>query len=188
MLSFIEFCGKAPDGHRLARFKCDCGNEAVVIHSRVKHGYTRSCGCLKHETKPSLKHGLRGSRTYSSWLSAKRRATNRNDKDFHRYGAVGIGFADRWASFEAFLEDMGERPPGTSLDRIDGSRGYEPGNCRWATPTEQARNRRDFKVINTPVGEMPLIDYAEQIGISSGAAHMRLKRGKLEGCSHATRN
>lgn len=142
LLTFIEFCGKTPDGHRVARFRCECGSETTTAFSRVKHGYTKSCGCLSKETKPNLIHGHRFSRTYSSWSSAKDRSTNPASKDFHRYGGAGIGMAERWLSFENFLSDMGERPKGTTLDRINGSRGYEPGNCRWASPTEQARNKK----------------------------------------------
>lgn len=72
---------------------------------------------------------------------------------------------------------------GTTLDRIDGTKGYEPGNVRWAAPVVQARNNKRFVVVSTPIGTMPLIDYANHIGISNGAAHLRLKRGKLEGCT-----
>ena len=141
-LTFVEFCGRTADGHKLGLFNCACGQQARVAISRVKHGYTRSCGCLTREAKPNITHGHRYSKTYSSWGSAKDRATNPESKDFHRYGAVGIGFADRWQSFENFLADMGERPAGTTLDRIDGTKGYQPGNCRWATAEEQARNKK----------------------------------------------
>ena len=77
---------------------------------------------------------------------------------------------------------LGIRPVGTTLDRIDGSKGYDPGNCRWATFKVQARNRINLTVIDSPLGRIPLVDYAEIIGISKGAAHLRLKRGKLKGC------
>lgn len=73
-------------------------------------------------------------------------------------------------------------PAGTTLDRIKGRKGYEPGNVLWATPIEQARNRTDLTVLQTPIGRMALVDYANAIGISKGAAHLRLKREKLEGC------
>lgn len=182
-LMFIEFVPeKTSDNHRLARFRCSCGGETITAYSRVKHGYTLSCGCLAKETKPNLKHGKKYTKTYASWSSAKNRTLNQNSKDYHRYGAAGIGFSDHWLNFENFLADMGERPEGTSLDRIDGSKGYEPGNCRWATPKEQARNRQDFVIVSTPIGKMPLVDYAKAIGISRGAAHLRLKRGKLHDC------
>lgn len=184
-LEFIEFCGNTADGHRLALFICSCGNECRAAYSRVKNGYTRSCGCLHAENKPSLTHGHRYTKTYASWASAKDRALNPKSKDFYRYGAAGIGFSDLWLSFERFLQDMGERPEGTSIDRIDGTKGYEPGNCRWATKQEQARNTKVFTILETPLGLMPLVDYAATIGITRGAAHLRMKRGKLEGCSYA---
>lgn len=140
-LTFIKFCGRTADKHRLALFECECGNKKQIAFSRVKNGYTKSCGCLLKEITPGLKHGYKNTPTYSSWSSAKARALNPKSKDYHRYGAVGIGFADRWLSFENFLADMGERPHGTSIDRIDNKKGYEPGNCRWASIQEQARNK-----------------------------------------------
>lgn len=126
-------------------------------------------------------HGMRHTSTYSSWTSAKDRATNPNSKDFYRYGAVGLGMAERWFKFENFFEDMGKKPEGTSIDRIDPNKGYEPGNCRWATPYQQARNRKDLKIVKTVDGEIPLVDYAKKLRITKGAAHLRFKRKKLEG-------
>ena len=88
----------------------------------------------------------KASPTYRSWKSMKWRCANTAPKDWKHYGARGIAVCPRWASsFEAFLADMGERPAGKTLDRIDNDKGYEPGNCRWATASEQRRNRRDFK-------------------------------------------
>lgn len=187
-LTFVRKAGKTQDGHVTAIYQCACGQQKELAMSRVRHGYVRSCGCLTKETAPAKTHGMRNSKTYSSWMAAKDRTTNPKSKDFHRYGAVGIGFAERWLKFENFLEDMGERPSGTTLDRIEGDKGYEPGNCRWATPQEQARNRKSLVIIDTPEGPMPIVDYAAKIGITNGAAHLRLKRGKLEGCSYAAKN
>lgn len=185
-LRFTGISKSRGDGGRLlGDFECACGNLITHPVGRVVAGGREHCGCMtdhgSHRT-----HGMRHSTTYSSWMAAKDRARNPNSKDFHRYGAAGIGFSERWLKFENFLQDMGERPDGTSLDRIDGAKGYEPGNCRWATPKQQARNTKVFTIIETPLGRMPLVDYAEMIGITRGAAHLRMKRGKLEGCSYAT--
>jgi hypothetical protein len=124
---------------------------------------------------------MKYSGAYSSWAAAKNRTTNPRSKDYYRYGGAGIGFSERWMKFENFFEDMGERPLGTSLDRIDGTKGYEKGNCRWATPKVQAQNRKDLVVVKTVLGHIPLVEYAKQLGLTKGAAHQRLKRGKLEG-------
>ena len=115
----------------------------------------------------------------------RRRCLVPSHSDYPRYGARGITVCDSWAqSFEAFFSDMGNRPPNTTLDRIDPSKGYERENCRWATPFEQSRNRRDLTILDTPSGRMPLVDYAKEIGLTKGAAHLRMRRGTLKGCSY----
>jgi hypothetical protein len=181
MLTPITAVGKTADGHIKWRYQCDCGNTTEVAASRVRNGYTRSCGCLVRANMSGKTHGMKNTPTYSSWCSAKDRATNPNSKDFHRYGAVGIGMAERWLTFKNFFSDMGVKPLGTSIDRINPARGYEPGNCRWATPIEQARNKTNLVIVRAGDEVLPLVDYAKSIGITRGAAHLRLKRGKLAG-------
>jgi hypothetical protein len=186
----LSFFGLLPPSgygkHRLGIWKCDCGNSVNAPNSRVVTGYREHCGCLSAQRNRDshTKHGGRYTREYSTWKAMRERCHKPESKDYPRYGARGITVCEEWRdSFEAFLRDMGPRPQDTTLDRVDGTRGYEPGNCRWATVMIQARNRRDFTVINSPVGTMPLVDYASLIGISRGAAHLRLRRGKLEGCA-----
>lgn len=164
--------------------RCECGNTTFAYKNQLECSRPKtSCGC-DHNLKPNLTHGMRYTGTYSSWQAMKNRTTSKTSKDYHRYGAVGVGLCDRWHSFDNFYEDMGERPEGTSIDRYPDCNGnYSPENCRWATPKEQARNRKDFVVINSPIGRIPLIDYAEHLGVTNGCAHMRLKRGTLDGCS-----
>jgi hypothetical protein len=94
----------------------------------------------------NLKHGMRYSKEYSSWRAMLNRCRNERARDFHKYGASGIAVAPELTSFEAFFAHVGPRPHGTTLERIDTRKGYELGNVRWATPAEQARNRRSSKI------------------------------------------
>lgn len=86
--------------------------------------------------------------TYKSWISMRQRCENPNNSAFHLYGGAGIFVCERWQSFDKFLEDMGQRPEGCTLDRVDGSKGYSPDNCRWATPLEQSANTRQSILVS----------------------------------------
>ena len=126
--------------------KCDCGKETIVVGTRMRKGQTLSCGCIRKGRVTT--HGLCQSPEYKTWSSMIQRCHNPKTRSFRHYGGLGISVCDRWRkSFLHFLSDMGARPKGTTLDRIDSKANYEPGNVRWATDSEQSRNRRRYASI-----------------------------------------
>jgi len=166
--------------------QCSCGNEAVVQLSDLLRGDTQSCGCLKSELSAErarlLKttHGMCGTREYRSWASMVERCNNEKGRSYDRYGGRGIEVCDRWRnSFENFYTDMGDRPPGMSLDRIDNNGDYTPDNCRWATAKEQSRNRRSNRLIEGK----PMVDWCEENDLSYDAVSDRLYRLLRNGMS-----
>lgn len=136
------------------RFRCDCGDETVISAARVRYGTTQSCGCLKRENGVLMgsrtKHGMYGTPEWVSWNHMLDRCRNQNSHAFKDYGGRGITVCDRWLKFENFLSDMGERPKGRTLDRVENNGNYEPSNCIWSNRKNQANNRRN------PVSIKPL--------------------------------
>ena len=122
--------------------KCSCGTVKTVRGSSLRSGIVKSCGCLSR-FKPT--HGMTGTPTYGSWKAMRARCLLPNNNRYKYYGGRGIVVCERWLnSFENFLSDMGERPTGMTIDRIDTDGNYEPSNCKWSTYSEQNLNRRSY--------------------------------------------
>lgn len=172
---------KPGDTHRRVAVRCACGTERVRELRRLECGDSASCGCLRDEQTRVRKRrhggkvGGRAAPEYKSWAAAVQRCTNPNDASYPDYGGRGITICDRWRDdFGAFLADMGPRPsPKHTIDRKDVNGNYEPGNCRWATPTEQARNQRQTVMLTLGAETRPLADWAERLGISAKLLHAR---------------
>jgi len=126
--------------HIYVMCSCSCGVQKVVRFDSIKSGSTVSCNCRKGK---GISHGMSKTQTYEAWHSMNQRCKNPNLKAYKNYGERGITVCDRWFKFENFLEDMGVRPEGLSLERINNEEGYNPQNCKWATTAEQNRNKRD---------------------------------------------
>ena len=157
--------------------RCDCGTTRAVNGRALRSGKTKSCGCLAREMMIRHGHASKKTGTYTCWYSMIQRCTNKNYKQFSDYGGRGIGLCDEWRSFACFLADMGERPAGLTLDRIDNSGGYNKQNCRWATRAQQQRNTRRNKFVMIDGRPVMMMDVARGRGLCVTTVRVRLHRG-----------
>lgn len=152
-LTALELAGRDQKNRISWRCSCDCGNEKTLLGSLLRTGHATSCGCATVEYRKNfgarmlghhVTHGLSRTPTQKSWEAMIERCTKPRHQAYARYGGRGITVCDRWrTSFSAFIEDMGVRPDGMCLDRVDPNGNYEKANCRWATMKEQAQNKRN---------------------------------------------
>jgi hypothetical protein len=153
---------------RKATCRCECGVIKDVYLSNISSGKSKSCGCWQEESRPfnRLVHGMSGTRTFKIWAGMWSRCTNPRATSFKRYGAKGVTVCPEWGTFQTFFEDMGIAPEGSTLDRIDSTRGYSKDNCRWATYTEQSRNRSVVRKYNFEGQQLYRWEIAKLTGFS----------------------
>lgn len=180
-LTAIEPAGRDKHGKLLWRCKCSCSEREVVAPTNdLRRGNTQSCGCLFREKSGdrARTHGQSETRLYEAWCNIIRRTTNPNHKSYPDYGGRGITVCQEWReSFEAFARDMGPTyRDGLSIDRTDVNGNYEPGNVRWATPKEQARNMRTNRLVTAWGQTKSLAEWAELQGLNYQTLYNRLTR------------
>lgn len=168
--------GPVRGADRLFRVRCQCGVEGAVPGYALRKGLSKSCGCLRADVQRVRKttHGLSKSKTYWVWHAMRQRCENPRTKHYDNYGGRGITVCERWSSFDLFLEDMGEAPPGLTLDREDSNGSYCKDNCRWATRTEQANNTRSARTVAVGDQEFTIAQLAAAEGVSHHAMYCRL--------------
>jgi hypothetical protein len=159
--------------------RCECGNMITTNSSTLRRGTSTSCGCFRREKLLQIHqtHGMTGTTEFRIWSGMLRRCLNAKVPEYNRYGGRGISMCVRWLVFENFFEDMGQRPPGKTLDRKDNDGNYEPSNCRWATPREQASNRCNARLIRVNGETKTVLEWAAVLAISPKTIHTRLHRG-----------
>jgi len=159
--------------------RCRCGGVSTPSTQNLTKGNSRSCGCRKRNVlgESTRKHGLHTHRLYPTWKGLIQRCCNSNHPSYPNYGGRGVVVSDAWrADFSAFVRDMGDRPPGTTLERIDNEGPYSKDNCIWATRAQQARNTRRTRVITVDGEARCFSDWAHSLGVSLGVLDRRIKR------------
>jgi len=157
---------------------CECGREKWVSACHLKSGKTKSCGCLRADmlSKRRAKHMMTNSNEYKSWSKMKARCFDPNDISYKNYGGRGISVCEDWAnSFETFFKDIGPKPAGFSLERINGNGNYEPGNCIWADRKAQNRNRRNTVMVEHAGKKTTIAELAKASGLKYETLYRRIK-------------
>lgn len=157
---------------------CDCGKHRIATGKHLRTGHVMSCGCAKNDGRSFRSHGSSKTAEYSIWAAMRQRCSNPNDKDWKHYGGRGIMVCERWrSSFEPFFADMGQKPPGYSIERLDVNGHYEPDNCIWMDRRLQNRNRRNSEFLEAFGQRELIVEWSEITGLSTMTIRTRLARG-----------
>lgn len=186
MLTVVSKAHKLPDGHTAWVCRCDCGRAVTVAGNHLKKASgTVSCGCVRRKHGESRAFGC--TPLYRVWLSMRERCNNPLSGSYVDYGGRGITVCPEWDDYLVFKADMGERPAGRSLDRIDNDGPYSKENCRWATRTEQAANTRVARWITFNGDRKVLSEWARYFGMPAPTLHTWIKADEQEGMRRALR-
>jgi hypothetical protein len=165
-------------GATMVRCRCDCGDEKLYITANLGRTLScRKCGLERGASKIRT-HGRQPRDVFRIWGLMRNRCLNKKGEAYVNYGARGIGICERWDSFENFRDDMGPRPsPKHSVERLDNSKDYSPENCKWATMSEQCRNRRSSKLITAFGQTKTVAEWAETAPVNYSTLNQRLVAG-----------
>ena len=182
-LTVVEIYGRCKKKNLLWLCRCVCGGTAIAYAYDLRVGKVMSCGCRSREGTHTI-HGMaRGgknrSKEYSIWATMVNRCTNEKDHSWLRYGGRGITVCDSWRTFENFYADMGAKPEGKTLDRIDNNKGYNKENCAWRSIYEQSRNKRSNVWVSIQGVPFVLSDALKKVGCCIGKLHYRMKKYNL---------
>ena len=176
--------GSNKRGLAIWQCRCDCGNTVHIVGANLRgtvhHKGTKSCGCLMAElSKERLTtHGMtHSSLSYKTWIVMRRRCNDPKHSKYKYYGGKGITVCERWSDFGNFHADMGERPRGMTIGRVDNSKGYSPDNCKWVTWTEQQNNRSSNHTITYGGVTLSVADWSRKVGLSQSTLLARIHKG-----------
>jgi hypothetical protein len=179
-LTAIKFIGMNKRKEKIWLFSCDCGVQKELVAREVVRGKTKSCGCLHHENACLKKHGDVGTRLYYIWRGMRQRCTNTNNEGYKNYGGRGIRVCEEWKEYIDFKNWalLNGYSKDLTIDRKNTNGNYEPSNVRWATKTEQTRNRRNTLWYEIDGIKKPLVEWCEIFNISLDTVNGRLHRGR----------
>jgi hypothetical protein len=178
-LQVIEMCGHNKHNQRLWRCVCDCGNTTEVLGFLLRQKQTQSCGCLAKDSIASVNysHGMAHTAIFRVHCSMMDRCYLGTSHAYKNYGARGITVCERWHRFENFYADMGDRPKGMSLERVDNNGPYSPDNVRWASYKDQANNKRNNVILEFEGKRQTMQQWCDELGLKIGTVWARLNRG-----------